>query len=251
MQQQQPQMQMPPPPGGGGFVMPPPPGMELHDQHQHSGGGYAAQHTSAVGSSPTTQNHRPGYIPPAPLKTGEAPKYVPYSVEDFKKINKPVRLGGLGPNDSDEIREARERRKQAIEYANNNNRVNLVVLAAAEDTVAKKPTGKQPSKEMQEVIERRERAKEFAKNVPRPKPRKEVHEATLDDDVPGQDGKTGAAGRENGYGVEGDVPAASNEKLMELEERHRRDQEMIAAMKRQLGLGGPGAKQNTTSASST
>merc|ERR1719502_2520488 len=216
---------MAPPNEFGLMQMPPGPGAEPDSSPRHRDAAGDVRDTN----DDTAARRRAKDIPPAPLKTGEAPKYTPYSVDDSRRINKPVRMGGLGPNDSDEVRAARERREKAMDYANNNNRVNLVVLAAADDTVAKKPLGRQPSKELQEAMERRQKMKEFAKNVPKPTVKKDSPGESLDE----------FAARERGRRDDdslADAPTASNEKLMELEARHQKDQEMIAAMKRQLGL---------------
>jgi hypothetical protein len=240
---QQPQMALGVGGVGGAYMMPPPPGYDYHPGQEPTGPLMVGGHFAGSPNGPNaTTSQAAGQdkkglaknVPPAPLKSGEAPKYTPYDIDDFRRINKPVKMGGLGPNDSDEVRAARQLRERALEYAENNNRVNLVVLAAAEENVAKKPTGRQPSKEMQEVIDRRARAKEFAKNVPKPAVKRSSSEPPGGEDSCDSGERRQSAG---GYG-DGEIPKASNEKLLELEARHQRDQEMIAAMKRQLGLAG-------------
>jgi hypothetical protein len=165
-------------------------------------------------------------------------EYKPYSLEDFKRVNQPVRGGGLGPNDSDETRKAREMKSKAKEYATGNNRVNMVVLSAEGD-LPKKPIGRQLSDNASAAKVRMERAREFSKLVPKPKQKAQDQIVSLDD---GMDSPRSARGGGGGaaYGAGGgdevEVPEASNELLLELEERHKRDQDMIASVKRQLKL---------------
>lgn len=241
------------PPGGGamgiaapspafaGWGMPQPPSQvppPVVDDDPKPIAGRRAHSQKRPGTMPNT-GHGGGVSPDEP------PKYVPYTVEDYKKINVPVRLGGLGPNDSDEVRLQRELKKRAKEYGKEMERVNLLVLQAAEHAIVRRPLGPQPTREAQLAKERREKSLEFAKHVPRPKVPDKTQESTLADVMGRPSGDAddpllhGDAHGDQPAGADGTSSSTDAQRaLAELEARHKKDQEMMEALKRQLKLDG-------------
>ena len=201
-------------------------------------GGQLAQYAGQPGdgestASPTTEGGKGAKFGrratdqrPATMPNGKQPTYRPYDLTDWRKMPEDVKAAKVSQNraadDSDYTRGRRDMRKKALEYAQNNNQVNMVVLAAAEDNIVKKPVGPSADKHTVEKQALRTKAQEYAKAVPKPKVKKAE---------PAPEESTGAA-------KDGDVevPPANNELLLELEARHKKDQEMIESIKRQLKM---------------
>jgi len=154
----------------------------------------------------------------------KAPNYKPYTLEDYKRMQDEVakmKLSrGLGPSDTDEQRAEREKRQRMKEYGDNIAKVNKVLELRAEGNADEKvpKTISQPTP--QEVIEaqqRRERALQFAKQVPKPKPKPTDPTKPTQSDEGEED-----SGRERG--------------ISDMEAKHKHDQGVVEAIKRQLKM---------------
>ncbi|KEG06955.1 hypothetical protein DQ04_11501010 [Trypanosoma grayi] len=172
-------------------------------------------------------------------------KYKSHGLKDYKIMMEQVanqKLGGLGPADTDEQRQARERMQRQRQYGQQ-------VEKQASEMIREKLQQQQqpnsgrgtatsdspgsiqqpPPPERIQAQERRARALEYARNLPRPEPSagKRPHD---DDDSPSSEG------RAMRWRTPQDEAAWLREKrLVELETKHRIDRERVAAVKRQLG----------------
>lgn len=181
-----------------------------------------------------------------------AVEYKPYTLEDFRKlreqdvatINKP-RGRGLGPNDSDEVRKARELRNRGKEYGESNNKINITVLPFQQRVKdAPAPT---VTVDVAEAKERREKAREFARHVPKPKLRDVSN--LLNNNNSNNNNNSGNNSNFGGGQCNNNSPTSTHgmspkqlqnlarrDKLMELEAQHERDMQLVAALKSQLKL---------------
>lgn len=196
----------------------------------------AVRHQAAAGvagSGPRPREQAAPAPPPPPLPDRAAVEYRPYSIDDYRRlrerdvaaVNKP--RGGLGPNDSDDVRKMRELRSRGKEYGACNNKVNLTVLPFQK---TKEPPTPSVATEVVEARERREKAKEFARHVPRPKVR----------DVSALLNGSGSSGPPSPSSFlspsRSTAQMLSRDRLAELEAQHERDVAMVEALKKQLKL---------------
>lgn len=171
--------------------------------------------------------------------------YKPYSVEDYRKMKEEVskiKAGGLGPADTDEQRAAAAKLQRQREYAENIKKINRAILAPVTEAELEalgeeaptssprqaRPIVQPPPAEVVEKQQRREKAIEYSKGVPKPKPKpvkadEEIHDAhdgesTLEMDADGQ------------------TKREKEQKLMDLEAKHARDQLMVENIKKQLKI---------------
>jgi hypothetical protein len=183
--------------------------------------------------------------------------YKPYSVEDYRKMKEKDlasknKSKGLGPNDSDEVRKARELRLKMKDYGESNNKVNMTVLPQQHQTPAAKeppplpaPGQVQLSEDVVKARELRQKAKEFARNVPKPVV-KDYNALLLNSsnkraDTPNtmtqQYLLTG--NNNNSPSRENRISAAEQQRrdrLLELEAQHAQDRLMVEQLKKQLKI---------------
>ncbi|KAI8780391.1 jhy protein, partial [Biomphalaria glabrata] len=96
-------------------------------------------------------------------KNNEKPWYRVYGLKDYRKMQKEVRLGTLGPDlDSDVLKERREKFQRQSDYAKQ------VMEKNKQDLVHKKPPAFPRPKEENDIMNRRKLAVEYAKSVPKP-----------------------------------------------------------------------------------
>ncbi|CAL1530047.1 unnamed protein product [Lymnaea stagnalis] len=96
-------------------------------------------------------------------KDNEKPWYRVYGLKDYRKMQKEVRLGTLGPDlDSDAIKERREKFQRQSEYAK------VVMERNKNDLAHRKPPAFPRPKEENDILNRRKVAVEYAKSVPKP-----------------------------------------------------------------------------------
>ncbi|XP_076438331.1 uncharacterized protein LOC143277416 [Babylonia areolata] len=102
-------------------------------------------------------------------KAAQRPWYRVYGLDDYKRMQKEVRLGTLGPDlENDVYRERREKMQRQLEYAKS------VKDKNSRDLTSKKPPAfPRPKESADDVLNKRKLAMEYAKNVPKPqvKPR--------------------------------------------------------------------------------
>jgi len=112
---------------------------------------------------------------PEMIKAGGYSKtsYKPHNLKEYKDLKKaPVRLGGLGPNtNTDEWQKTREKKDKMTEFSQN-----VKLFNSQRTTGFDNP---RPRKEKEKELSKREIALQFAKNVPKPRPKREVSQ---DDD---------------------------------------------------------------------
>ena len=138
--------------------------------------------------------------------------YTPYSLRDYVAQYgagaEYAELGKLGPDyDPDELAEKRQRQERVRAYAESVRHENRQLAAHAPEP---RPKARAPSK--------RERAIEFAKRVPKPRARRET--------APGSDGE----------GAEEEGEEEEMTLLQQLALRHKRDRELVDAIRRDLRL---------------
>eukprot|EP01063_Lacrimia_lanifica_P009128 TRINITY_DN16154_c0_g1_i1.p1 TRINITY_DN16154_c0_g1~~TRINITY_DN16154_c0_g1_i1.p1 ORF type:complete len:518 (+),score=124.60 TRINITY_DN16154_c0_g1_i1:60-1613(+) len=143
------------------------------------------------------------------------PSYKPYTMADYKQINQPVKLGGLGPDDSEEKQQLRNQKKAALSYANKVRSTNEEKTSAMVQNRGRLPIIKQPTAQQKAAAERRAKALEFASKVPKPKP---VGEEAASPSSPQR------------------MPTAAEVEIMNMEAQHQKDQEAIREIKKNLGL---------------
>lgn len=174
--------------------------------------------------------------------------YKPYNLKDYKLMMEHVanlKLGGLGPANTEEQRQAKERmerqrqygelvEKQASEKIREAQQQRLLLQeqrklqngSASEVCVVKQPQQPPPPERIQ-AQERRARALEYARNLPRPEPPSARREAK-DNDV--------AEESTSSWRTPQDEAAWHRERrLKELEAKHQSDRERVSVIKRQLG----------------
>ncbi|KAJ9458726.1 hypothetical protein DIPPA_13714 [Diplonema papillatum] len=161
----------------------------------------------------------PGPGSPPPPVAGHK-QYKPYTLAEFKALNQPVKLGGLGPEDSDEKQQLRHQKEVARRYAASVKAANSASSAASVAARGHVPLLKQPTPQQKLAAERRAKALEFAANVPKPK-------------VACSPGAAGASAQSD----EGDcLPTAAELQLQTLEAQHEKDMAAIVEIKRNLGM---------------
>ncbi|XP_025100409.1 uncharacterized protein LOC112567791 isoform X2 [Pomacea canaliculata] len=97
------------------------------------------------------------------MEKGEKPWYRVYSLQDYKRMQKEVCLGTLGPDlDSETFKEKREKMLRQNEYARSVKEKN------SKERIHRKPPAVPKPKEQDDIISRRTLAIEYAKNVPKP-----------------------------------------------------------------------------------
>nr|KAG5688643.1 hypothetical protein BaRGS_017497 [Batillaria attramentaria] len=93
----------------------------------------------------------------------ERPWYRVYGLKDYKRMQKEVRLGTLGPDlENDTYKERREKMLRQMEYAK------AVKEKNTQDIMTKKPPAFPRPKEQDDIMNKRKVAVEYAKNVPKP-----------------------------------------------------------------------------------
>lgn len=139
--------------------------------------------------------------------------YKPYTMDDYKNMNRPVVLGSLGPDlMNEELQKKQQKLERVRQYARGVSEYNAQKIAhemsASSASSHTRKTDLQPKE-----ISARQRAREFAKNIPKPrtKPR-------------GSDEVENSYRMSGGY-IEGE-PAPMTE-LERLEILHRQNQEWI------------------------
>ncbi|RUS73703.1 hypothetical protein EGW08_018535, partial [Elysia chlorotica] len=96
-------------------------------------------------------------------KDADKPWYRVYGLKDYRKMQKEVRLGTLGPDlDSEATRERREKAQRQQDYAK------VVMERNRSELVNKKPPSFPRPKENNDIMNRRKVATEYAKSVPKP-----------------------------------------------------------------------------------
>ncbi|XP_005113155.2 jhy protein homolog [Aplysia californica] len=96
-------------------------------------------------------------------RQGERPWYRVYGLKDYRKMQKEVRLGTLGPDlDTVEKKERKEKVSRQNEYAKQ------VMEKNRTELVKKKPPAFPRPKEDDDIINKARVAKEYAKTVPKP-----------------------------------------------------------------------------------
>ena len=95
------------------------------------------------------------------------PSYKPYTLADYQRVNQPVKLGGLGPEDSEEKQFLRIQKGMARKYAAEVKATNQAQMNKGSGRPP--PIGKQPTQQQRAAAERRAKALEFAAKVPKPK----------------------------------------------------------------------------------
>eukprot|EP00759_Apiculatamorpha_spiralis_P054482 PhF_6_TR6948/c1_g1_i2/m.10204 len=189
----------------------------------------SSEGSGRVNSYPLSPHENRGTVTPEP------PGFKPYTLSDYKRINQPVKLGGLGPCDSEEKQFARMLKQKTKDYGKSVLAINTATL----DGAAPKPVEKKPTREYLIAQAKRERAKEFAQQVPKPvvkpKPVPQAPEDVL------QKAKASKAGGGQDYlddimtyGTTEDIER--QHKVDTMEQQHLKDQEAIAAIRRQLNL---------------
>eukprot|EP00668_Euglena_longa_P003642 GGOE01004262.1.p1 GENE.GGOE01004262.1~~GGOE01004262.1.p1 ORF type:complete len:443 (-),score=24.92 GGOE01004262.1:406-1551(-) len=146
-----------------------------------------------------------------PEASPQASGYTPYTLEDYKKINQPVKLTALGYVETEDKIRGRELKLKMREYSQGVRCINQ-----APEPVHLKPILPPPNPEKDQALQMRLKAMEFAAKVPKPKAKMQP---------------TAPKGRweAEDEGLAGDALAA-------LEWQHQRDQEEVQAIKRQLKL---------------
>lgn len=176
----------------------------------------------------------------SPPSVQHAVDYKPYSVEDYRKLKESDqrtvhKSKGLGPNDSDEVRKARELKQMAKQYGESNNKVNMTVLPQQpKSTNLPSPSNPPPpSEKVLEARQRREKAREFARNVPKPTVR-DIESLLLNGNGRINDNETPMTAQ---YMSPKQAAAeARRDRVLELEAQHERDRLMVETLKRQLKL---------------
>jgi hypothetical protein len=136
--------------------------------------------------------------------------------------------------DNEEVRAEREKRQKMLEYAANAHKINKALDAPqdSDEEEEPRPIVQPVAQEVLEAQQRREKALQFAKNVPKPKVK------------PKEEEKVTSAPTANAQNLDelakaGDLNFAKRDKekvLMDLEAKHKRDQQMIENIKKQLKL---------------
>ncbi|EAN92376.1 putative ADG2 [Trypanosoma cruzi] len=180
------------------------------------------------------------------------PAYKSYNLKDYKLMMEQVthlKLGGLGPADTDEQRQAKEKmhrqcqygklvEKKAVERIREKQQQRIIqklklgeggdadfVLNGTPNKMPQQP----PPPERIQAQERRSRALDYARNLPRPelpasrKMRDDNSISTLE------------PGTLQWRSQQDEATWRREQRLKELEARHRIDRERVAAVKRQLG----------------
>jgi hypothetical protein len=159
--------------------------------------------------------------PPADLQpinySSEKPKsYQPYTVEDFRKINHPVKVGSLGYADTDDKKQGRDARAKMREYSRTVRDVN-----ASGPPEEPKPILPAPDPGKEKAKEKRMKALEFAAKVPKPKVVIRSSCATLM--------------MEQNHNCTHNVPSKhTNDEISIREQQHEVDCEFIRALKKDL-----------------
>ncbi|XP_050416018.1 uncharacterized protein LOC126829887 [Patella vulgata] len=99
-------------------------------------------------------------------KKTEEPWYKIYNLKDYRKMQKEVRLGSLGPDlDSSSHKERIEKFQRQSDYARMVNERNK--KQAASSTVSRRPPS-YPRKEQDDIMNKRRMAVEYSKTIPKP-----------------------------------------------------------------------------------
>ncbi|XP_041373438.1 uncharacterized protein LOC121386561 [Gigantopelta aegis] len=103
------------------------------------------------------------------MKKKEKPWYTIYNIDDYRRMQKEVRLGTLGPDlDSATFRERMDKKMRQEEYARQ------VKLKNQKNLAHRKPPTFPRPKETNDIMNKRKVAVEYAKNVPKPSPKPRV-----------------------------------------------------------------------------
>ncbi|XP_067676933.1 serine/arginine repetitive matrix protein 2-like [Haliotis asinina] len=93
----------------------------------------------------------------------EPPWYKVYNISDYRKMQKEVQLGTLGPDlDNDSFRDRMEKMQRQTQYAR------LVQERNKQEIIHKKPPSFPKPKDQDDIMNKRRLALEYAKNVPKP-----------------------------------------------------------------------------------
>eukprot|EP01065_Artemidia_motanka_P003459 TRINITY_DN11659_c0_g1_i1.p2 TRINITY_DN11659_c0_g1~~TRINITY_DN11659_c0_g1_i1.p2 ORF type:complete len:427 (+),score=73.97 TRINITY_DN11659_c0_g1_i1:69-1283(+) len=182
-------------------------------------------HYGAAGGLGGAPRRRPRTMPPpsspAPQSSASTPRepvaYKPYTLAEYKKLQQaPVKLGGLGAEDSEEKQFLRQQRSRARSYADGVNSVNTAVLSTAATKCPPAPIQRAPTKNQREAAVRRQRAKDFAEALPKPKVK------------PSEAAPKAAA--------QVQLPSTREMEIAAMEEKNRRDREAVQEIKRMFKL---------------
>ncbi|RNF08860.1 putative ADG2 [Trypanosoma rangeli] len=183
----------------------------------------------------------------------KAPSYKAYKLKDYKVMMEQVanlKLGGLGPADTDEQRQAKEKlqrqrqygelaEKQAVKKIREKHQQWILLQkqqleqqgeegAIAGETPSKRQQQPPPSERIQ-AQERRTRALDYARNLPRPAPptKRKAHDENSS--------SFSESGSMRWHSPLDEAACRREQRLKELEARHRSDRQRVEAVKRQLG----------------
>jgi hypothetical protein len=163
--------------------------------------------------------------------------YRPYTLAEYRKVmeeaSKP--RGGLGPSDTDQQREAARRRERLLEYGIEMSKINRTVIAtnsADEGALEPKPIVQPIPEDLVEKHRRRERALVYAKGVPKPRQKSDESPKRLCEITPVKEEIHSA----NEFGGDGENGREREERLADLEAKHKRDQYLVGNIKKSLNL---------------
>ncbi|RNF27040.1 ADG2 protein [Trypanosoma conorhini] len=181
------------------------------------------------------------------------PAYKAYKWKDYKMMMEQVanlKLGGLGPTDTDEQRQAKEKLQRQRQYGELAEKLAVEKIrekqqqwillqrqqleeqgeegALASETPSKRRRQPPPPERIQ-AQERRARALDYARNIPRPEP------PTKRNARDGNSSTLSESGSLRWRSPQDEAAWRREQRLKELEARHRIDRERVAAVKRQLG----------------
>jgi hypothetical protein len=142
--------------------------------------------------------------------------YKPYSLKDYKdtKNKASVQLGGLGPNvGADEWQKSKEKKDKMSEFSQNVKMFNAHRATGMENNI-------KPRKDKEKESSKREIALKFAKNVPKPKPKRDISQ---DDELPELGVQKAQSDKPVNYGGYND--------LDELEQKHMQYLAQLERMK--------------------
>ncbi|ESL09003.1 hypothetical protein TRSC58_03284 [Trypanosoma rangeli SC58] len=183
----------------------------------------------------------------------KTPAYKAYKLKDYKVMMEQVanlKLGGLGPADTDEQRQAKEKlqrqrqygelaEKEAVKKIREKHQQWILLQkqqleqqgeegAVAGETPSKRQQQPPPSERI-EAQERRARALDYARNIPRPAPptKRKAHDVNSS--------SFSESGSMRCRSPQDEAACRREQRLKELEARHRSDRQRVETVKRQVG----------------
>ena len=95
--------------------------------------------------------------------------YKPYTIGEYRALNQPGKLGGLGAEDNEEKQFLRQQKEAARRYAKNVQAANHATAVASVASRGHAVITKQPTVQQRAAADRRAKALQFAAKVPKPK----------------------------------------------------------------------------------